>query len=182
MSIGLHFGRPFRRASEADRWPTAHHHNNKHTAMRTPSHTLLIALTAWAVATAWAQNNETINDNAKLQGEWTMVSGERDGLPFPDDLRKSFKRVAKGDEVTVTMGDQLSLKAKFTLDMSKKPKTIDYSVTGGPYAGNRQLGIYEMQGNTVKFCFSIPGKARPSDFSTKLRDGRTLTVWTQAKQ
>jgi uncharacterized protein (TIGR03067 family) len=93
--------------------------------MKTTRNTLLIGLTAWG------EDNEAVKDKAKLHGEWTMVSGERDGQPFPDDLRKSFKRVARGDETTVTMGDQLFLKAKFTLDPFKKPKTIDYSVTVG---------------------------------------------------
>ncbi len=153
-----------------------------HTPMKTIRNTLLIGLTAWAAAFASAEDKEGIKDQAKLQGEWMMVSGERDGQPFPDEFRKGFKRVAKGDETTVTMGDQLFMKAKFTLDPTKKPKTIDYSVTGGTYAGNRQLGIYELNGDTAKFCFSIPGRARPDDFSTKSQDGRTLSVWKLAKQ
>jgi uncharacterized protein (TIGR03067 family) len=122
------------------------------------------------------------NDQAQLQGEWVMVSGQRDGQAFPENLLTSFKRVAKGDETTVTMGDQIFLKAKFALDPSKKPKTIDYSVTGGPYAGKTQLGIYECDGDQVKFCFSTPGKNRPTDFTTKQNDGRTLSTWKRAKK
>src|SRR5258708_20508037 len=132
--------------------------------VKTIRHTLLIGLTAWAVAFASAEDKEGIKDKAKLQGEWLMVSGERDGQPFADEFRKGFKRVAKGDETTVTMGDQLFLKAKFTLDPSKKPKTIDYSVTGGAYAGTRQLGIYELEDDTRHFCFSLPTTALPHTF------------------
>jgi uncharacterized protein (TIGR03067 family) len=109
-----------------------------------------------------------------------MVSGQRDGQAFSEDLRKSFKRVAKGDETTVTMGGQLFLKAKFVLGPSKRPKTIDYSVTGGPYAGNMQLGIYEFDGDQIRFCFSTPGRNRPTDFTTKQNDGRTLSLWKRA--
>lgn len=146
---------------------------------------LLINLTALAlmVDAAWGQGDEpSKNDQAQLQGEWVMVSGQRDGQTFPEDLRASFKRIAKGDETTVTVGGELFLKAKFVLDPSKKPKTIDYSVTGGPYAGNKQLGIYEFDGDQIKFCFSVPGKKRPTEFTTKQNDGRTLSTWKRAEK
>jgi uncharacterized protein (TIGR03067 family) len=151
--------------------------------MTTRRNALLIGLAVLAISLTGAEDNPTIKkDMAQLQGEWTMVSGERDGLPFPDELRKSFKRSAKGDEATVTMGGQLFTKAKFTLDPAKKPKAIDYSVTGGNYTGQRQLGVYELDGDTLKLCFSLPGKERPTDFTTKTGDGRTSTAWKREKK
>jgi uncharacterized protein (TIGR03067 family) len=117
---------------------------------------------------------------AQLEGEWTMVSGEIDGQPLPEQMRKGAKRVAKDGETTVTINDQLFMKAKYTIDPTKKPKTIDYTFTGGPTAGKTQLGIYELDGDTVKFCFSSPGKDRPDDFTTKEGSGRTLSVWKRS--
>jgi len=38
-----------------------------------------------------------------MEGEWSMVSGEIDRQPMPEDLRKSAKRVVKGGETTVTI-------------------------------------------------------------------------------
>jgi uncharacterized protein (TIGR03067 family) len=150
--------------------------------MSTIRNLFLLALTALAVATTSAQENAAAKkDTAQLQGEWTMVAGERDGQPFPADFLKGSKRVAKGDETTVMLQGQLLLKAKFTLDPAKSPKTIDYAVTGGPHTGKTQLGIYELGGDTVKFCFSIPGKERPTGFSTKPNDGRTLSTWKRAQ-
>ena len=146
--------------------------------MNTIRHAVLIGLAALAVATTWAQDSEAAKkDKSQLQGEWTMVSGERDGHAFPADFIQRSKRVAKGDEVTVTLQGQLFMKAKFTLDPAKSPKSIDYSVTGGPYAGKAQLGIYQFDGDKVTFCFSTPGKERPTAFSTQPNDGRTLSVW-----
>jgi uncharacterized protein (TIGR03067 family) len=147
--------------------------------IRTP---LLVGLMALMAAATWAQSNEAADkDKARLQGEWTMVSGERDGQAFPAEFMKDSKRVAKGDEVTVTLQGQLFMKAKFTLGPAKSPKTIDYSVTGGPNAGKTQLGIYELDGDKVKFCFSTPGKERPDGFVTKPNDGRTLSTWKREK-
>ncbi len=151
--------------------------------MKTINNKWLIGLIALAVTTAWAEDNAAVKkDKAQLQGEWTMVSGERDGQAFSADFMKDSKRVAKEDEVTVTIQGQLFMKAKFTIDPSKNPKTIDYAVSGGRYAGSTQLGIYELDGDKVKYCFSSPDKERPTDFTTKPDDGRTLSVWQRKKK
>ena len=124
-----------------------------------------------------ADSDAAKKDIAALQGEWTLVSGTADGQPMPDAMIKQMKRVCKEDEVTVTMGSQLILKAKITVDPEKKPKTIDYEMTGGVNAGKKQLGIYQLDGDSFKSCFAAPGAERPTDFTSKEGDRRTLTIW-----
>ena len=139
---------------------------------------LLIGLAVFAVVTISAQENEAAKrDQAALQGTWTMVSGERDGQAFPSGYLTNSERVVKGDETTVTVQGRLFMEAKFSLDPSKSPKTIDYAISGGRYEGQNMQGIYELNGDQVKFCFSTPGKERPSGFVTKPDDGRTMSVW-----
>ena len=116
---------------------------------------------------------------ALFDGEWSMVSGERDGLALPDEVVKGAKRVAKDGETTVTIGGSTFLKAKYTVDPTKKPKTIDYTLTDGANKGKTQLGIYEIDGDSLKFCFAGPGAERPTDFTAKADSGRTLSVWKQ---
>jgi uncharacterized protein (TIGR03067 family) len=106
-----------------------------------------------------------------------MVSGSSDGQPLPDEMRKLMKRVCKGDETTSLMAGQIYFKAKLTIDPSKKPKTIDFQMTEGVTKGKTQLGIYELEGDTFKSCFAAPSAERPTDFTTKPGDGRTLSVW-----
>src|SRR5436309_2876477 len=144
---------------------------------------LVIGTAAVALAAAWAEENEAVKkDLAQLQGEWVMVSGSADGQPMPEDMLKQMKRVCKGDEITVTMGGQLYLKAKINLDPSKKPKTIDYQMTGGPTNGKTQLGIYELQGGQFKACFAAPGAERPTDFTSQSGDKRTVSLWKRQKE
>ena len=151
--------------------------------MKTIRNALLIGLTVLVISQARGEDTEAAKkDLAQLQGEWSMATGGRDGQTLPDDMLKNSKRVCKGDETTVVVGGQLLMKAKFTLDPSKKPKSIDYRITGGPNAGKTQLGIYELDGDMVKFCFSTPGKDRPTDFTTKAGDGRTASVWKREKK
>jgi uncharacterized protein (TIGR03067 family) len=121
-------------------------------------------------------------EQAQLEGEWTMLSGEIDGVAMPEEMRKTAKRVAKDGETAVTVNDRIFMKAKFTIDPAKKPKTIDYTFTDGPTKGKKQLGIYELDGDTVKFCFSAPDKDRPTEFTTKEGSSRTLSVWKRSKK
>jgi uncharacterized protein (TIGR03067 family) len=141
---------------------------------------LLVALAAITISLAIAADDEAIKkDLAQLQGEWTMVSGSADGQPMPEEMRKEIKRLCKGDELTVMMGERVFLKAKFTIDPTKKPKTIDYDMTEGFTKGKKQLGIYELNGDTFKACFNSPGAERPTEF--KAGDGLTLSEWKRKK-
>ena len=119
---------------------------------------------------------------ALLDGEWSMVSGKRDGQALPENLVKGAKRVVKSGETTVTIDGQTVLKAKFTLDPTKKVKTIDYTIAEGANEGKTQLGIYELDGDTLKFCYAQPGKDRPTEFKTAAESGRTMSVWKKDKK
>jgi uncharacterized protein (TIGR03067 family) len=139
---------------------------------------VIVALTAAAfLAGADAPPDTAKAEMARLEGEWSMVSGEIDGQPMPEDYRKGAKRVARGGETAVTIGGRVFLKARYAVDPSKAPKAIDYAMTDGPTKGKTQLGIYEWDGDTVKFCFAAPGRDRPADFTSKAGSGRTLSVW-----
>jgi uncharacterized protein (TIGR03067 family) len=118
-------------------------------------------------------------DQEKLQGEWTMQSGERDGEQFPDDLLKSLKRTVTGDKYTITRDGETFAKGTYTLDPSQKPKTIDAKLEGNDQPVR---GIYELDGDTLKICVAGPGEARPKEFATKAESGLTLVVWKKAKK
>ena len=122
-------------------------------------------------------NTAAKQDQVRLQGTWTMISGERDGQPFPPEYLTGSSRVARDDETTVTVMGQLFMRAKFTLDPSKTPKAIDYAINDGQYAGLGMMGIYELDGDRVEFCLATPGRERPTGFVTKPDDGQTMTVW-----
>lgn len=144
---------------------------------------MLLALSPWLLSlSAVADDKDAAKaDLAMFQGEWSMVSGLADGQGVPDAMLATGKRVCKDDETTVTLGGQLILKARFTLDPTQKPKAIDYEVTDGPTKGRKHLGIYEVEKDNLKFCFGSPGAERPTTFESKSGDGRTFSVWKRAK-
>jgi uncharacterized protein (TIGR03067 family) len=144
--------------------------------------TTAVLIVTLVMGSAYGQQDAAKKEAARLEGEWSMVSGEANGQPMPPEFVKTGKRVAKNGETTISIGGQLYFKAKFTVDPTKKPKAIDYVMTEGFTKGKTQLGIYELDGDTVKFCFAAPGKDRPTEFTSKPGSERTLSVWKRDKK
>jgi uncharacterized protein (TIGR03067 family) len=130
---------------------------------------LAVALATAAVATAGGGKD----DQAKLQGTWTF---EKDG-------KTCELKFAKND-FTITFDRKDAFKGTFKIDASKKPKQMDLTITEGEkFKGETAQAIYELDGDTLKWCASEPGKAmRPTEFPTKEGDGPTLfLVFKRAK-
>jgi uncharacterized protein (TIGR03067 family) len=138
----------------------------------------VVLIVAGLSAGGGAPPEATRAEMARLEGEWAMVFGETDGQPLPAESVKAAKRVAKDGETTVTIGGRVFMRAKYTVDPTTTPKAIDYAMTEGLTKGKTQLGVYELDGDTVKFCFVAPGQARPADF--KGGSGRVVSVWKGA--
>ena len=143
---------------------------------------LMSLAAAVLVVGADAPSDAVKKEMAQLDGEWTMVSGERDGQPLPDNFLKDAKRVAKDGVSTISIGDRVYMKAKFSVEPTKKPKAIDYEILEGQTKGKKVLGIYEIDGDKVKFCFATADKDRPSEFTAKAGSGNTLSVWKRKKE
>jgi len=113
----------------------------------------------------------------ELEGNWQMLAATFNGAPMDDSAVKWCKRMTRGSLTTVVAGPQTFLKARFSLDRSKKPNAIDYMNLGGRDAGKSQLGIMELGGDLLKICMASPGKPRPTDFVSKPGDDRSYTTW-----
>src|SRR5215212_9230936 len=81
-----------------------------------------------------------------------------------------------GDKFTVKGGDAVLQAGTQTLDPAKKPKAVDAMVTEGEGKGTTMLGIYELDGDTLKACFDTAGKKRPTEFKTAAGSGHMLLV------
>jgi uncharacterized protein (TIGR03067 family) len=133
---------------------------------------LLVVLVVGLLAAA-EQKDDAKKEQDKLQGTWAAVEGGPPGgqLTFAGDKftirdTKENKDVAKGT---------------FKVDPSKKPKTIDMTVTedseGGKYKGKTSLGIYELDGDQLKWCANEPGKTeRPKEFVKEASGDRYLLI------
>jgi uncharacterized protein (TIGR03067 family) len=117
-----------------------------------------------------------------MQGDWAAVSLVRDGFPYPDDDAQALFRSMKDQTYTVYRYDKVIGKGSFSIDATKKPKTIDAIPLTAKGKGEPILGIYELDGNRFKTCFASPGKERPKAFASAEGSGHVLTVWEREKK
>jgi uncharacterized protein (TIGR03067 family) len=120
-------------------------------------------------------------DLEKLQGKWVLTSGVMDGNEIPKDQLKG-ELIFKGDKYSYTAGDD-SGGGKFTINASKKPKTMDAVPAEGPAQGQTVQEIYELTGDNLKICLVLPGPEakRPTEFKAEAGSGRWLFTYKRAK-
>jgi uncharacterized protein (TIGR03067 family) len=137
----------------------------------------------WLIAADDAKDDAIKKDRAALKGEWKVVSYELDGKkPVSDEqLDKVKVTIDESGKVTVQADGKTIIEGNTTIDPTKNPKTIDTTFTEGDLKGETALGIYEIKGDTYKYCRAAPGKERPTEFSSKEGSGHTLVVYKRVK-
>jgi uncharacterized protein (TIGR03067 family) len=114
------------------------------------------------------------------QGTWVLVSEEFDGKATPQLEAEGTTRVVEGNRVTRRAGG-VTGRSILHLDSSKQPKQYDAEIVEGP--GKRMVvrGIYAFDGDRLKMCADLTGKARPTEFATSPGSGLSLQVWRRTK-
>jgi uncharacterized protein (TIGR03067 family) len=137
---------------------------------------VLSALVVAATTTlAFAQAKEKAKDEDAIQGTWKVEKFDLGvpGGPSKDEL-KTMRFVFKKDgKMAMAVGPRGEKKeGEYKMDPAAKMKTIDW------VRGDRiQLGIYELDGDTLKICISEGGQkgVRPSEMKP---DGKNIAVFT----
>jgi uncharacterized protein (TIGR03067 family) len=138
----------------------------------------LIALTVLLAADA--TDDAAKKDLAKFQGNWQLISAERDGKKTPDEDAKKITLTIQGDKFVLRKDALIISEGTMTLDPTKKPKEINETITTGPNKGKAFSAIYEIDDEHHKICFAAPGKERPTAFSSS--DGQLFQVWRRNKK
>jgi uncharacterized protein (TIGR03067 family) len=142
---------------------------------------LLCAWTTVLPAAADEKDDAAKKELDNFKGVWAFVSVEQDGKPAPkSDEPQTI--TFEGNKFTVKVGDKVVQARTQKLDPSKKPKTVDATVTEGEGKGTTMLGIYELKGDTLKACFDPQGKKRPTEFKTTDGSGYMLAVIKRAEK
>ena len=139
---------------------------------------LTIGFIAVLAASALAQDAAT--EQKAMQGKWVPTSGEIAGQKFPEAQLKTITLVVGGDKYTVKVGD-VADRGSLKFDPSMKPKALDIVGTEGPNKGKTLLAIYEINGDTMRVCYDLTGKARPTEFKTSKEAPHFLATYQRAK-
>ena len=117
----------------------------------------------------------------RLQGRWAITSLELDGQPMPAGAYDGSAITVAGERFTTeAMGAQYE--GSLEVDTTIKPHAIDMLFTAGPEAGNRSLGIYELDDDCWKLCLSLAGAGRPAQFVTTPGSGHALETLRRAPE
>ncbi len=133
---------------------------------------LAVGLAAVLLMGAGKKDEEAGTNKQMIQGTWEYVSAVRDGKPYenPIGVRITFA----GDKVTRIIGKETH-EHGYKLDPKKDPKQVSLIRTSN---GKTEVstGIYRLKGDTLTWCFNLPGKPIPKTLATKPGDGLTLCV------
>jgi uncharacterized protein (TIGR03067 family) len=134
------------------------------------------------VAAVLVAADDPKKDIQNMQGTWTIESIEKDGKEIDKAELKNRKVIIQSNKYTVKEGDKVIDQGTYKLDASKSPKQIDISPTAGQYTGKTLLGIYQLEDDDRAICFSTPGLARPTVFTTKPDSGQVFIMYKRAKK
>ena len=131
---------------------------------------VVLSLSGLFVSAAPPQpTGKTTPDQEAIQGTWKPQKAEMRGGPAPGDVREQ-RMIFSGDQFKLVEGDKVLIRGTFTLDASKRPKAMEMKVSEGA-GGDAEApvhGIYELNGDNLKWCAAEPGSAAaPEKFETK---------------
>ena len=127
-----------------------------------------------------------IGDLAKLRGTWLTVSLISDGKTLVDEKTLPQKGPItklryEGNKWMVLVGDKTVASGIIKVGSTKTPKEIDVLDKSGIKNAQTKLAIYELNGDTYKYCIAPAGKPRPKEFSSKPGSGHSLIVSKREK-
>lgn len=139
----------------------------------------VLVLTASAVVliAAWVLKSKPKDEDAIL-GTWRLVGWDMDGVMRPP-LRVWSNHSLKFSEKNSWSEEYGASKngGTFKLDPEAKPKTMDKSSQDVTI-----LALYELDGDTLKICFTMSGGARPTELKGDENTTARVYVYERVKE
>jgi len=125
-------------------------------------------------------------DLAKLQGTWLTVSLVNDGKTLvgenvPPKPGPITKVAYEGNKWMVKVEDKTVASGIIKIDSTRMPKELDVLDESGTKNGKTKLAIYELDGDTFRYCIAQAGKPRPTEFEGNAGSGHSLIVSKREK-
>ena len=146
--------------------------------------TLIVTLALLLILPLAAPGGDQVPDHKAIQGSWTVLEAIHHGKATPKEKLKGVVVTFKGDQMETKVEDT-SRKGTFKLDATKTPKAIDLS-----RGKDHSIGIYSLEGDTLKLCFVAQkkdkdGKApllkRPATFESTPENRQELVILRRMK-
>jgi uncharacterized protein (TIGR03067 family) len=112
----------------------------------------------------------------KFQGTWKVARMDVDGIKMPQEAFEKVTVLIEGDRLSFLDKGKVYEEIECVLDPAKKPREIDMHYVLGLKKGVLELGIYEVEGNTLRICQSLTRKKRPSELTSAKGSAQQLMV------
>jgi uncharacterized protein (TIGR03067 family) len=116
-----------------------------------------------------------------IVGEWSCVSAVIDGNPLDEKVAAMLTLKMTAERYRTERDGVVLFDSSYTLDESREPKRIEMIGTEGEFAGKVAMGIYAIEGEIMKMCYTMPGGERPGEFESVAGSGRFMIVWKRIK-
>jgi uncharacterized protein (TIGR03067 family) len=117
----------------------------------------------------------------ELTGTWKPGEVELAGVKLPEAAFASW-RLELGKGIYELQGAESPDKGTVKVDETKKPMTMDVTGTDGPNKGRTYPAIYELKGDTLRICYDLSGKSRPTEFKTAKQTKLYLVTYQREKK
>jgi uncharacterized protein (TIGR03067 family) len=146
----------------------------------------VVAVTLAAIATiAFADDAKEAaikKDRKQIKGTWRIIELIIDGNKSAEEDARKLTVVNGADGTWILRDEDREInRGTSTIDPTKKPKNIDFTVTEGDGKGNQHKGIYDLGKKTRRLCFAPAGKERPTEFSSVPGSGIILVNFERKK-
>ena len=143
---------------------------------------ILLLLAVGSLIGADSQGEVTAKkDLQRFQGNWQLISAERDGKRTPPEEAKKITLAIRENKFVLKKESVVLSEGTFSLAPTKQPKEIDETITVGPNKGKVFLAIYEIDDEQHSICFAAAGKDRPTALSSDPGSGNLLQLWKRVK-
>lgn len=131
---------------------------------------LVVLMSFFALVLGFAQAAPVPKERQKpdarlLLGTWKVVDIDRGR---PNGLRTTSNAqwtLGESGAMTITAASGLNPRRyQYTIDPNKNPKEFSYKVEA---ATTHIQGIYELNGDTLKICYALSGRERPTSMEAK---------------
>jgi uncharacterized protein (TIGR03067 family) len=130
-----------------------------------------------------AKDEAIKKDRKKYEGTWQLVTLEVGGNKATDEDTKKVTVINEADgKWSIEADGKVIAKGTSEIDPTKKPKTVDLTMTEEDGKGKTFLGIYEFSDDTRKVCLADERKERPTEFSSTGGGGHILVVLKRVKK
>ncbi len=140
---------------------------------------LVFLCVAVPLRTVTAQQTQPADSSQKteFEGTWLIVSIDADGERLSYLANANNKMVFRGRLIiSKSQAFETASATIENVDASKRPKTLDMLPANEEDKTKIMLGIYRLDGDSLKICLAPAGKPRPTVFESNAGTGHVLQI------